>query len=274
MPDSRTLLQTALREPTLHFFLIAALIFLFYALGQSRAQNTLEINQSDIDTQLFLQELSSGQALSEEQRQYVTSRYIEDQILVREALDRNLDDDARIHDILAQKMRHILSGEIIQPTAEELETYYSANAERYRTFETITNDELVFNTREDLPDSIHKLLREGAEPEVMLALSPGNVAPLANVNPVDLANIFSDEFADSVLGASTGEWTGPFVSNRGQHWLRITDRKAASVPALEDIADRVRLDWIAEEEEARLQQQIDALWLRYRIVITDDTGEN
>ena len=270
MSDSRSPLQSVLREPTLHFFLIAALIFALYAIGSSTGDNVLEIEQSAIDARIFLQEMASGQELSEEQRQFITASYIEDQILVREALSLNLDDDARIHDLLAQKMRHVLSGEIIQPATGELAAYYEANAERYRTLATITTDELVFDSREDLPVDMLALLAQGADPETLLALSPGNVAPLANVNPLDLANIFSPEYADSVLAAPTEDWTGPFISNRGQHWLRVTSRRPAYIPPLEEIADRVRLDWIADEEDIRLQQEVDKLWQRYTIVINSN----
>lgn len=267
MPASRSLLHTALREPTLHFFAIAACLFALYAFGQRNQENLLQIDQSDIDARIFLQEMSSGQELNEEQRQFVTARYIEDRILVEEALAMDLDDDARIHDILAQKMRHILSGEIIQPSPAELQAYFAAHAERYRTLATVNTDELVFDSREPLPAAVLARLQAGAAADELLALSPGSVAPLPNVNPVDLANIFSPDFADRVFAAALDTWLGPFPSNRGQHWLRVRERHDAGIPALETIADRVRLDWIADEEESRLQAEVDKLWERYTIVI-------
>ncbi|MBL4573976.1 MAG: peptidyl-prolyl cis-trans isomerase, partial [Gammaproteobacteria bacterium] len=101
----------------------------------------------------------------------------------------------------------------------------------------------------------------------------GTAAPLPNVNSVDLANIFDQEFADRVLAADLGQWKGPFVSNRGQHWLRIVERSPASIPALEQIADLVRLEWIAAEEETRLQLEVDKLWDQYTIVISNNESD-
>jgi len=271
MADTRSTLQKLLQEPTLHFFLIAAVLFALYGIRQSTSENGLEIDQSEIEARLFLQEMSSGQPLTDEQRECITAAYIEEQILVREAKAMRLDDDARIHDILAQKMRHVLSGDIIQPTAAELQAYYAANAERYRTLATVTTDELVFNTRDSLPDAVSALLQSGAEPEELLTLAPGNVAPLPNVNHLDLSNIFAPEFADRVFTAATGDWIGPFTSNRGQHWLRIKESKPARTPSLAEITDQVRLDWIAEEETQRLQEEIDKLWDRYTILINDNS---
>jgi len=267
MSETRSILQKLLQEPTLHFFVIAGVLFAVYGINQRNSENVLEIEQSEIDARLFLQEMSAGQALSEEQREYITASYIEEQILVREAKSRNLDDDARIHDILAQKMRHVLSGDIIQPSVSELQNYYDANAERYRTQATATTDELVFNTKEPLPESIIELLQAGADPDPMLALSPGNVAPLPNVNQTDLANIFAPEFADRVFASEVGQWIGPFTSNRGQHWLRVRQFTPARTPPLDEVEDRVRLDWIADEEDNRLQLEIDKLWERYTILI-------
>jgi hypothetical protein len=40
---------------------------------------------------------------------------------------------------------------------------------------------------------------------------------------------------------------------------------------LNEISDRVRLDWIAEEE-ARLQLEVDQLWDQYTVVIKE-TGQ-
>ncbi len=260
-------LRSLTREPTLHFFLIAGLLFAIYAFNESRSGEVLEVEQSEIDARIFLQELSSGQALTEEQREFITATYIEEQILVREALAMNLDADARIHDILAQKMRHVLSGDIIQPTITELSQYYAENTARYESMATVSTDEMVLNTNEPLSDAVTDLLQQGANPEAVIALTAGNVSPLPNVNHLDLSNIFSPEYADRVFAASMGEWVGPYPSNRGQHWLKVREINPARTPALDEITDRVRIDWISEKEESRLQEEIDKLWDRYTILI-------
>lgn len=273
MPTNPTLAQQLIREPTVHFFIIALIIFGLYALTQAGNENLLEIDQREIDARIFMQELSRGEELSPQQRELVTAFYIEEQILVREALAMELDNDERIHDILAQKMRHVLSGSIIQPTDEELRAHYEENRTRFETPATLDIDELVFDSRDPLGDSIVEALRQGSDSDTLLALSAGTVASLNNVNGVDLANIFDQQFADRVLAAEPNQWQGPFVSNRGQHWLRVTRRNPAGLPALDEIADLVRLEWIAAEEEARLQQEIDRLWDQYTIVINGDESD-
>jgi hypothetical protein len=268
-PMNTSLPQKLMREPMIHFFVIALIIFAAYAITQSGNENHLEIDQREIDARIFMQELSRGEELSLEQRELVTAFYIEEQILVREALSMELDNDERIHDILAQKMRHVLSGSIIQPTNDELQEYYEENSSRFETPASLTLDELVFDSRNALADSIVDSLRQNADTDTLLSMSQGTVAPLPNVNSLDLANIFDQEFADRILAADLDQWEGPYVSNRGQHWLRVVERRPTNIPALEEIADLVRLEWITAEEETRLQQEVDKLWDEYTIVISN-----
>lgn len=259
------------KEPTIHFFGMAAAIFLVYGIFQLGYENVLTIDQREIDARIFIQEMSIGQPLSEEQRQFVATTYVEEQILVQEALAMGLDNDARIHDMLAQKMRHVLSGDVIQPTSSEIEAYYETNIERYRSLPLVSVDELVLNIEDEESDNVEDLLNSGAEAETILATASGNNAPLPNVNRMDLANIFSPEFSEAVFNSEINSWVGPFPSNRGQHWLMVIERNDARLPPLEEILDRVRLDWIAEEEEALLQDEVDKLWEQYTIII--DNGE-
>ena len=268
-PDT---IRWLIREPLMHFFLMALIIFAIYALS-NRAQTVLvELDQADIDGRLFMQEMATGQALSEEQREYFTAAFVEEQILVQEALKIGLDDDARIHDILAQKMRHVLSGDIIQPSEAELQAFYQANLERYRTQPTLDTDEIVFNSRETLPEELLAQLAAGAEAESLLSRAPGNLDPLSNVNRLDLSNIFDEPFAEQVFDADIGPWQGPFLSNRGQHWLQVKSRTESVLPSLAEIRDRVRLEWIAMEEDQRLRTEIDRLWKQYTIRILNDNS--
>ena len=268
--QSNLVIQKLVQEPTVHFFLMAVVIFVIYAISQTNRENLLEVDQREIDARVFIQEMTTGQPLNDEQRQFIASNYVEEQILVREAIALGLDNDARIHDMLAQKMRHVLSGDVIQPTADDLNNYYEENLERYRTLPLVSVNELVLNTQDELGAEVQAFLDSGSNAEMILAATAGNEAPLPNVNRIDLANIFSPEFSEQVFNAESESWVGPYTSNRGQHWLKITERSEANLPPLNEITDRVRLDWIAEEEEILLQQEVDKLWDQYTIIVANE----
>ena len=268
--QSNLVIQKLVQEPTVHFFLMAVVIFVIYAISQTNRENLLEVDQREIDARVFIQEMTTGQPLNDEQRQFIASNYVEEQILVREAIALGLDNDARVHDMLAQKMRHVLSGDVIQPTADDLNNYYEENLERYRTLPLVSVNELVLNTQDELSAEVQAFLDSGSNAEMILAATAGNEAPLPNVNRIDLANIFSPEFSEQVFNAESESWVGPYTSNRGQHWLKITERSEANLPPLNEITDRVRLDWIAEEEEILLQQEVDKLWDQYTIIVANE----
>ncbi len=265
-PDP-SILRKLLREPMVHFLALAALLFGAYGLSSLGGGELLEISQRDIDARIFMQELSAGRELTQAEREQVAALHIEQQILVREAVRLELDNDARIHDMLAQKMRHVLSGAVIQPDERELRAYYQANRDRYATPATVTIDELVLDGPGEPAAEVAAMLAGGGEPEAILALASGAVSPLPRVSRLDLSNIFSDEFSDRVFAARLGEWVGPHVGNRGRHWLRVRERAAAELPDFGEIVDRVRLDWIAAEEDRLLQVEVDRLRDDYVIVI-------
>ena len=270
LEKTKNLVDQLINEPTVHFFVIAVVVFIVYAISNLSGDDVIELDQREIDARILMQEMVSGQPLTSEQQEFITASYVEEQILVKEAVELGLDNDARIHDMLAQKMRHVLSGDIIQPTPAELESFYSSNSELYRAPATVSVDELILDTRNEIPIEIQTLISEGVNSDEILAMALGSSAPLPNANHLDLSNIFAPEFADAVFQSQGNEWIGPFSSNRGQHFLKIIERSEERIPPMAEIADRVRLDWITQEEEIRLQQEVNKLWDRYEIIINDD----
>ncbi len=270
-PSEPSFIAKLVAEPLSYFAIIALGLFLFYAVSQQGQANRLEIDQREIDARLFLQEIAQGFPLTPQQRQQAVEEFIDEQVLVQEALALGLDKDTRIHTILAQKTRHVLSGDIIQPSETELAEFYEQYASNYQSLPTVSVNELVFNNNQDLPREVIQGLKQGLPGEELLLLAAGSDTPLPRVSHTDLANIFSEEFADSVFAAQNDEWVGPFRSNRGQHWLQIYERTASQRPELNDIADLVRLDWIALEEDKRLAQEVNKLRAKYSVVITNET---
>ena len=104
---TKSLVDQLMNEPTVHFFMIAVVVFIVYAISNLSGDDVIELDQREIDARVLMQEMVSGQPLTSEQREFITASYVEEQILVKEAVERGLDNDARIHDMLAQKMRHV-----------------------------------------------------------------------------------------------------------------------------------------------------------------------
>ena len=253
-----------LQEPLVLFTLIAALLFAISALFSPRDNNVLMIDSDEVEARLFLEELNSGEPLSASERQAITTAYIEEEALVLEALARGLDKDSRIRSLLAQKMLHVMSADIIQPSTSQLTEFYRNNIARYRQSALYEIEELV-------------LARDYSRTaDEALAAEPTLARPLPTLSERDLASIFSKEFAAQVViaggTAETDDWSGPFLSNRGKHWLRVTASIPETTPKFVEIAERVRLDWIAAEEENQQRLQVKKLVEQYDIVMSQPSG--
>lgn len=257
-------LESVLREPLLHFVLLAAVLFGASAvLGPG--DDVIEITRDQIEWRILQVEAEEGRRLTEEERALVRERYIDERVLAREAREMGLEADERIDDILVQKMLHVLSGDVIQPTDEEIAAFYRMNLDRYATDETVTVDEVVVAAGRPLP----AVLLEGGEP----ADAPEGSLVASRVMPrmtlEDLALIFGDEAAAEVFGAERGAWVDAYESVRGEHWFRVRERREAAVPPLDVVREAVRLDWIAEQEDRRLLARVAELRARYDIRIEE-----
>ena len=251
----------SLREPVLHFTLIAVVLFLLGELLISGGQEVIEIDRQEIAWRI--QQIESETPLTDEERKLGERAYIDEQILAREARIRGFDDDQRIRSILSQKMLHILSGGVIQPTEVELQSYYQDHKLRYVHPPSVTVDEVVV---------MGDVLR-GSLQEFSSELDVENInqkegfrhAVLREVTMDDLSFVFGGETAMKVFQADLGVWIGPHRTTAGEHWFRIKDRFAEVSPAFDAIIGQVRFDWVSEKEEALLQERISQLRELYSV---------
>lgn len=272
-PTSATpLLRRVLREPTSHFVLLAAVLFGANAALESWRGNVITIDRVQIDVRIAELEALRGGPLSPEERQLVEDAYIDEQVLVREALDMGLEADRRIDDILVQKMLHVLSGDVIQPTEDELRDFYEANLASYTPESTLTVEEVVIAGGSPAAGDLVARLRAGASTQEFAGNPDVRASVLREVTGGDLRRLFGPVTAELILSANTEGWIGPHATVRGQHWFRIIEQTTPELPPLDSVRERVRLDWVADQEAARLDLAVRGLREHYNIVIEEPEG--
>ncbi len=272
-PTSATpLFRRILREPTSHFVLLAAVLFAANAVLESWRGNVITIDRVQIDVRIAELEAIRGAPLSPEERQIVEDAYIDEQVLVREALDMGLEADRRIDDILVQKMLHVLSGDVIQPTENELREFYEASRASYTPEPTLTVEEVVIAGDSPAAGDLVERLRAGASAQELAEDPNVRSSVLRAVTGGDLRRLFGPVTAELILSANTEGWIGPHGTVRGQHWFRIIEQTTPELPPLESVRERVRLDWVADQEAARLDQAVRGLRERYNIVVEEAEG--
>ncbi|MGE0158879.1 MAG: hypothetical protein AB7T31_05660 [Gemmatimonadales bacterium] len=250
------ILAKALREPLLHFAALAGALFAIAGVVR-RDDDVIEVSRQELDWRIEQVEAQEG-ALSPEERLLVEEAYIDERVLIREARAMGLEADERIDDILVQKMLHILSGDVIQPTEDELAAFYEQNRESYAVDAAVTVDEVVVPEGGELP----RALFEGTAPE---DLPPGAVTSHRVVERLtfdDLAQMYGAQGATTVSRAETGDWW-----QVGARWVRVRERFGRLIPPLDVVRDAVRLDWIAAREQARLLDRVAQLRTAYTIVV-------
>jgi hypothetical protein len=254
-------LDKAMREPLLHFAALAVALFVIGALVRPD-EDVIVVSRQELDWRIEQVEAREG-PLSPEERRLVEEAYIDERVLIREARAMGLEADERIDDILVQKMLHILSGDVIQPTEEELAAHYVENRDAYAVDAAVTVDEVVVPADGELPGAL--LL--GTPPEELPDGAFTSRRVMERLSFEDLAQLYGDDGAAAVMEAERGEWWEVQRSPRGAHWLRVRERFGETIPPLSVVRDAVRLDWIADREQARLLDRVAELRTAYTIEV-------
>ena len=283
-----------IKEPLFQFLLIAFVLLLAerLILGNSYNDDQYRIYVDDQVLQQYLQlrakAFNQSEAknalskLSEDMRKQLVDDYIRDEVLFREALALNLDNnDQLIRRRLIQKMEYLSQGfydDIPVPTEADLRQYYQKNPEIYRQPAEITFTHIFLKANQaDLKNS------QAAALKLLDQLNAQNVpfenAPrygdrfLFNRNYVnrevnEVASHFGEAFQQQLFSLrESNNWQGPIVSDYGWHLVLIKKITASYIPDLEQISATVLADVTRNQHQARLSQTVDQLIEQYQITI-------
>jgi hypothetical protein len=262
------------REPLLHFFVIGALIFVAFALLDDTPSpvpaDRIEITEADVVQLIRRYEAQWRRQPTEAELAGLLDRYVQEEILVREALALGLDrDDAIVRQRLAQKMTFLTESgaETLQPSEDELQAHLASHRERFGKPGRISFEQVIMQP--DAPvEAIRAALREGEVLEEFrgTTLLPTRLPPSPK-NIVD--GTFGRGFFDAVIALEKDKWAGPVKSTYGLHLVRVLSSEPPRLPPLSEIRDTVESDWRATMREQLAKQRLDALMSRYEIIRPD-----
>lgn len=93
----------------------------------------------------------------------------------------------------------------------------------------------------------------------------GNTLPRYSLR--DLIGLMGPEVARRVFELPDGEWHGPMQSERGVHFIRVTERHPAAMPSFEEIESYLRQDWTLDQQRRATAAKLAELRQNYRIVV-------
>lgn len=271
-----------IREPLVHFILLAVAIFGLYQLISSNrqgAERTIVITAADMERLASLYAVEAGALPTEQDMRAILTDQVQQEALAREARRLGMaEDDTVVQRRLAQKMIFMLSDieQVPTPSDEVLQAWLTDHAERFEIPQRISFDHVYFSDVNDprLLDSAQSLNADreadwrGFGDPFMLQRRYGNL-PLR-----EIVRLFGSEFAEEIVAladADLEEWHGPLNSALGSHLVRITQSTKARLPGLNEIRGTVLQDWRDHEQRRRTAEEVAAIVGRYTIVVEGAT---
>lgn len=263
-----------LREPLLQFLAAGALLFvLFYALndGAGRAADEIWVDaarQQALATQF---RRTWNRPPTREELDALVENWVNEEILYREGLAMGLEqDDPVVRRRIAQKMQFISEdlAASAPPGEAELQAWLDEHADDYRLEPVLSFRQLYFDPErhENLEDVVTRTRATLTAGQMAAAGDPTLLPETLDDTPLpQVARMFGNEFADELLDAPEGQWSGPVDSAYGVHLVHVEERIPARSPTLNEVRQAVERDLLAARREQAEQALMDALKQRYTV---------
>jgi peptidyl-prolyl cis-trans isomerase C len=269
----RTRIARWQREPLVHFALLGALVFTLH-----RATSTPSAPREIVLTPSLLRGLRAdhlrrtGAVPTAEEEAALVARFVDDEVLYREALALGLDrGDVIVRRRMIQKMQ-LLTEDLepgAEPTEADLESWLAGHREAYAVPLRVSLEH-VFVGRSQRVDptgdaaAIRAALAAGADPADL-----GDPFILGRRTfrrtEQELAAAFGSVFAARAVALVPGAWSEPLASSYGLHVVRVTERLAARSPDLAEVRAAVRHDWLEAERTVANRVALDRLRATYAV---------
>lgn len=266
-------MKRILREPLGHFLLAGAALFLWSQVFGARDARRITVSPDEAATLVRQQQEILGRSLTAAERDQVVRRFVDGEILVREAYALGLDQgDSRIRERLIERMRFLLDEEPPPPSEEQLRGYLNANASAYSPPELRTIDQVTFPADSRLdPDSVLGRLAGGDGGWAEVGSRTPVPARIPPSTPRALEQALGPDFAEAVFDAEPGAWTGPVPSPYGVHFFRVVAVDRPPPVSFDQIRPRLQADWEAEWRISHYDSVMTVLRAGYRIQLPDST---
>lgn len=274
------LLKRVLREPLVHFLLLALLIFAGYGLFGADVDDepdSIVVTAAKIEQMATVFIKTWHRPPTAEELKGLIDDHVKEEILVRQALELGLDrDDTVVRRRLRQKMEFLnaADAEALTATDAELDAYLKANAATFEIDPMLAFQQIFLNPQrhgeaiEQEPAAILEVLlsQPAADPA---SLGDASLLPpeLPLTGKTSIGQTFGADFAEALDKAPLGQWTGPVASGFGIHLIRVTDRVPGRMPALDEVRGAVTREWTYAKRAQLEDQRFAELLKRYEVTI-------
>lgn len=282
MADRPTLPGRILREPLLHFTLLAGVLFFLLSepdtLEVVPDDSRIVISAAEVDRLAVAWTQRWQRPPTEAELAGMVRQAIREQVLYREAVALGLDrDDVVIRRHLRQKYEFVTQDLAydVEPDEATLRAFYDAQPDRYAQSAQLSFNHILFNT--DLrggaaeADATQALsdLQSATSPEAADLLGDATSLP-PNFTAISLAEVeamFGPDFTAALMRLEPVRWSGPIMSGYGLHLVWLSERVSGGPIAFEDVRQRVKDDWVYDQRVAANEAIYAKLLERYEVVV-------
>ncbi len=274
------MLKRLLKEPLVHFLLLALVIFAAYGAlgptGEVRPDGII-VTTPKIEQMAAVFAKTWQRPPTAEELKGLIDDYVKEEIYVREATALGLDkDDTIIRRRLRQKMEFMNDAgvDVLAPTDAELEAYLKAHAAAFAVDPMTAFRQVFLN-----PDQHGDRVEQDAVAILtsLNATPPADAATLgdATLLPYELpltgkpaiSQTFGQEFAEALDKVAPDQWAGPIMSGYGLHVVHVSKREAGRIPALSEVRDAVAREWTNTKRKELEDTRFNELLKRYHVTI-------
>jgi parvulin-like peptidyl-prolyl isomerase len=252
-----------LREPLVHFVALGALILVAQSLMAEDEPDARVITVSAERERALTTDFEKrrGKAPSADEFAGLVRRYVDEEILYREALARGMGQgDPVIRRRLVQQLSLVFEQAGIgdNPDDNDLRALLNASPERYAVPALFSFEHRFFSAD-----------KAGYERRADDDADTGDPFPLGRVlkgqTSVKLRQQFGADFAAAVGALKPGQWSAAIRSRLGLHRVRITHISKAAAPELADVKEAVLRDFSAERRKAAFKKALENLRGDYEV---------
>jgi hypothetical protein len=273
-------MKRLLGEPLLYFVLAVAAVFVTYGLVSGRAvpRDRIVIGRADIASMVTGFSRTWQRPPTREELDGLIEDRLREEVGYREAIALGLDrDDAVIRRQLRQKLESAASdvAALAEPTEADLVEYLTGHSELFRARERLTFDQVYLS-----PDRHGDRLAQDAARLLARLRQAGRDADLSSIGDPfllerrlegestdEIAQQFGEEFVQRLRHAPIGLWDGPIASSYGVHLVFVEERTDGRMPALAEVRDAVRREWVNTRRLEANEKYFQALLKRYVVTV-------
>lgn len=283
-----------LKEPLVHFIAIGSILFGLVSWWQApdslQSDNTIRVDEK---TLLRFFQYQSGNtdskkaafilaAMSEIQRQQVIDAFVREEVLFREGLALNLDqNDRAIRQRLIQKTKFALEAFAVEaavPEPAELEAFFVARQTDYAVATVISFSHVFFSNEKWGAEKAAALAGKALE---KLQGSATHTAGLGvgdrfiyhrnyvQRSEEEVTGHFGERMAKNLfaLPEAVPGWQGPLQSDYGSHLVFVTEKQPGYMPELGEIREQVVSDFLFRRQQQQLNNAVKELVDSYHVEV-------